>query len=190
MLSLLLLLAIIGCGGSSQPPQPGPFQIGAGPMSGPVTITTTDSTVNYGDLVAGSAALPAGVNSTYIYARWTGYLVPSTSGVYTLGLNSDDGANLFVAGQPMVQDLQSNTSASTTLAYRVSATMSLTAGTFYPIVLEWQQRLSQFEIQLAWTPPGGSIQLIPSANLSTSNSSVTGKLTADWWNGNSTKWFP
>ena len=40
---------------------------------------------DFGSVVAGSAPLPGGVNSTYFYARFVGYLVPSITGVYTVG---------------------------------------------------------------------------------------------------------
>jgi len=51
-----------------------------------------DAQINFGNVVAGSPAKPAPINGTYFYARWTGFLCPTVSGVYTLGLNVQDGA--------------------------------------------------------------------------------------------------
>ena len=163
---------------------------GAGSLGWTPIATTTDAQVNYGITVAGSAALPAGVNTTYTYARWAGFLVPGVTGQYTIGVNSDDGANLFLGTTPIVSNLAVAQSASSTLAYTQSGKIMLTAGVYYPLLLEWQQGGGSYEIQLAWTPPGGSIQLIPAANLSTSNTSVTSNLKGTWWNGTPGLYYP
>lgn len=164
--------------------------VGAGPMGGPVTATTTDTTINYGNTVAGSAAIPGAINTTRFYVRWVGFLIPSVTGTYTIGVNTDDGANLFVQGKPLVLNLATTQAANSSLAYTQSGTMYLAAGTYYSLVLEWQQGINNYECQLAWTPPGGSIQLIPAANLSTSNTSVTSNIVGNWWNGTASVWFP
>src|SRR5208283_2889815 len=79
--------------------------------------------VNYGNVVAGSAALPAGVNITYFYARWTGYLIPPTTGMYTIGVNSANGCNLFIGTDPLFLNLITIQSANGTLAYTQSGTI-------------------------------------------------------------------
>jgi PA14 domain len=151
---------------------------------------SVDAQINFGNTVSGSSALPAGVNVTNFYARWVGYLIPSVTGVYTIGVNSDDGANLLIGGQPIVSNLSASQPANSTLAYTQSGTINLTAGVYYELILEWQQGGGSYECQLIWTPPGGSIQLIPSANLSTASNSITGNLKGAWWNGTSLFWFP
>ena len=47
-----------------------------------------------------------------------------------------------------------------------------------------------YECQLIWTPPGGSIQPIPSDNLSTSSNSISSNLAGAWWNGTALMWYP
>lgn len=163
---------------------------GAGSLGWTPIATTTDAGVNYGITVAGSAALPAGVNTSNVYGRWTGYLIPSVTGTYTVGVNSDDGVNLFIGTTPMVSNLTVAQAANGTLAYTQSSKIMLTAGVYYPILLEWQQGGGNYEIQLAWTPPNGSIQIIPGANLSTSKTSITGNLTGTWWNGTPGLYYP
>jgi hypothetical protein len=150
-----------------------------------------DAQVNFGNVVGGSAAKPGAINVPNIYARWVGYLVPTVSGKYTLGTNSDDGVNLFINDTPIIQALASSLTANGTAAYNNSGVIELTAGVFYPITLEWQHGAgATYQVQLLWTPPGGSVAVIPSANLSTSKASVTGNLTGAWWNGTAGLWFP
>jgi hypothetical protein len=150
-----------------------------------------DAQINFGNVVAGSAAKPGAVNGAFIYARWVGYLCPTVSGKYTLGTNSDGGVNLFIGDMPIIQVLGSSLTANSTTSYNNSGTTELTAGVFYPITLEWQHGSpTNYEIQLLWTPPGGSVQVIPSANLSTSKASVTGNITGTWWNGTAGLWYP
>lgn len=156
---------------------------------------TTASNINFGNVVAGSSSLPAGVNTTYFYARFVGYLIPSLTGVHTIGVNSKDGCNLYIAGQPVfTPNLSAVQTAHSTLTYTQSGQIDLTAGVHYPIVLEWQKSVNSggnnYECQLAWTVPGGSIALIPTGNLSDSDSSVTGVLDGTWWNGTSGLWYP
>jgi hypothetical protein len=167
---------------------------GYGPLAWAAAATSTDSTINYGDYgYASMASLPAGINNTYIYARWTGYIVPSKTGEYTIGLNSDDGANLYICGQLVGSDKLSTQRAmagNVTYCSGSSAQILLTKGVDYPITIEWEHGAGSYGIQLLWTPPNGSVELVPSTNLSTSATSVTGNLTGTWWNGSSGLWFP
>jgi hypothetical protein len=147
--------------------------------------------INFGNVVSGSAAKPSAVNGTFFYARWSGYLVPSATGVYTIGVNAGDGANLFIGDTPIVQQLAATLTPNSTLGYNASGTISLTKGVSYPITVEWQHGgATNYELQLIWTPPGGSAQLVPAVNLSTSTASVTGNITGSWWNGTSGLWYP
>jgi hypothetical protein len=170
--------------------------VGAGPLGAAPNATTTDSKVNYqvGGRYTwdGVSAIPAGVNLTYFYARWEGYIVPPTSGTYTIGVNSDDGCNLYIAGVPLVVNLTNDWQGAnwTTLTYTQSETVPLQAGVRYPIVLEWQNATGPGGVQLLWTPPGGSVALIPSSVLTTSTSTMTNNLSGRWWNGTSSLWYP
>jgi len=149
------------------------------------------TTINIGNVVSGSAALPAGVNSSYFYMRWVGYLIPSATGLYTIGVNCADGCNLFIGTQALVANLSASGSANSTLAYTQSGQMMLTAGVYYPITVEWQHGSgTSYELQLAWTAPLGSIALIPTGNLSSSSTSQNGYLAGNAWNGTSLYFYP
>lgn len=152
-----------------------------------------DALINFGNIVAGSAARPGPINPSFFYARWTGYLVPTVTGAYTIGANVADGVNIFIGDTPLINQLGSSLTASSSVAYSTSASavIQLTAGVFYPLTVEWQHGTgTSYELQLLWTPPGGSVQVIPSANLSTAKTSVTSNITGTWWNGTAGLWYP
>lgn len=161
--------------------------VGAGPLGWDTVVAVTDTSVNYG--VYGSG-FPNNVNTEYIYARWDGFLIPSVTGLYTLGVNSDDGANLFVDGVPVANDLGTIHGMASNLTYTQSRAMHLTAGTFYHLVLEYEEQTGGYGIQLLWTPPGGTTEVIPAANLSQNSTSITGNIVGKWWNGTSSLWYP
>ena len=173
---------------------PSNVMVGAGPLGWNPIATTSDTSINYTNYAgyAGWSAsnTPSGVQVSNIYARWTGYLIPSVTGIYTLGVNSDDGASLYIAGHPIVNNLTAAQAGGANLTYTQSSTLALTKGVPYPVVLEWQNNVGGGGLQLLWTPPGASTALIPTGNLSTSHSSVTGTLSGTWWNGTTGLWYP
>ncbi len=158
--------------------------------------------IDYGNGGGGSSApLPPGVNTTYFYARWVGYLTPSVTGVYTVGLNYSDGADFYIGSQGVVQDLTGDQVStvpdpSTGIPEFVAASkITLTANVAYPVVIEWQHGAGpDYEIQFLWTPPSrtngppAETQIIPEANIA---------LVGSWWNGQSPEedppngnWYP
>jgi hypothetical protein len=137
----------------------GPFPAGGGDLGTTPVATTQDGSLNYnisGEPWASAIAGPAGVNATNIYARWTGTFVSPADGTYTIGVNSDDGANVYVNGTLLVGNLSAGQGATSDLAYTQSGTLALTMGTTNTIVVEYQQGGGQAGIQLLWTPPGAS----------------------------------
>jgi len=151
--------------------------------------------INIGNVVAGSDGLDAGVNSTYFYFRSTGYLIPSVTGLYTVGCNASDGVNIFIGTQSLVHNLTGSDVANATLKYTQSGTIMLTAGVYYPLTVEWQHGGgANYELQLMWTLPvsGGPAvtQLIPSANTSTASNSITSNINYAFWNGTYSVWYP
>ncbi len=135
----------------------GSYPTAGGRLSSAPAAITHDSYLNYN--VTGYAwgqAPPAGVNTTTIYARWTGSFVSTIGGTYTIGVNSDDGANVYVNGTPLVSNLVNAQGAQSNLTYSQSGTISLSAGATNSIVVEYQQGGGGAGIQLLWTPPGQS----------------------------------
>lgn len=134
-----------------------PFPAGGGDLAGTPVATTQDAQIDYNIIDypwPGAIAAPSGVNSTGIYARWTGTFVSPASGAYTIGVNSDDGASVYVNGTPIVSNLSGMQGATSNLAYTQSGQITLVAGATNTIVVEYQQNLGGAAIQLLWTPPG------------------------------------
>ncbi|WP_162173465.1 Ig-like domain repeat protein [Pseudacidobacterium ailaaui] len=136
-----------------------------GRLASPPVAITHDATLNYNVAPSQSGmpnswpnalAAPSGVNQTYVYARWTGSFVSPVSGTYTIGVNSDDGANVFVNGTQLVANLAGVQGAASNLTYMQSGTIALTAGAVNTIVVEYQQGVGPGGIQLLWTIPGST----------------------------------
>src|SRR5208282_1308597 len=145
---------------------------------------------------AGSNMLPARVTGTYSYARFTGYIVAAITGMYTIGVNCQDGCNLFIGSTPLSLNVAGTDTAEVTLGYTQGGSIYLTAGVYYPITIEWAfGNSSGPELQLIWTLPqgqegGGVTQLIPATALSDVQNSVSGRLDGSWWNGTPDLYFP
>src|SRR5208282_1883350 len=145
---------------------------------------------------AGSNMLPARVTGTYSYARFTGYIVAAITGMYTIGVNCQDGCNLFIGSTPLSLNVAGTDTAEVTLGYTQGGSIYLTAGVYYPITIEWAfGNSSGPELQLIWTLPqgqegGGVTQLIPATALSDVQNSVSGRLDGSWWNGTPANYFP
>ena len=128
-------------------------------------------------------ALPAGVNSTFGYARWTGWLFVPASGTYGFRIVSTNGSNLWVNKVELVAQLQNAGSID------VGAAAALVAGQV-PIVVEWQWA-SAPNLQVYWTPPASSEELIPNTVLSRAlGMTPSGFLVGHWWDGTEANWYP
>jgi hypothetical protein len=136
------------------------FPAGGGSLAQKPIAITHDSFLNYNisadEPWAGSMPAPPGVAASNIYARWTGTFVSPVSGTYTIGVNSDDGANIYVGGQQLVNNLSNDQGAARDRTYTQSGTISLSAGSLNRIVVEYQQGGGDAGIQLLWTIPGAS----------------------------------
>lgn len=125
-------------------------------LIGPPTLVRVDPTVNFN--WDNSPPDPSIGMVTYS-VRWTGYVRPPTTGVYTFYTVSDDGVRLWVNGLKTVDSwiLQSPT--------EHSGTRSLTAGVKYPITMEFYQNLGGSVAQLFWSGPSVPKDIIPSSAL-------------------------
>jgi hypothetical protein len=167
-------------------------------------IITYDGGIDYGNVVGTSSALPAGVNSTYFFVAWTGWLVPSVSGLYTLGVNSKDGANISICGVDMLMHLGDTSIANSDGSYTQSFQIMLTAGTYYDIEVDFQHGgadgagsppANDYQIQLLWTPPLGSPEVIPAECLTHYSYQMSYNLWGQWANGvvgdgTGSGWYP
>lgn len=97
-----------------------------------------------------SALPPSGVDSADDYSvRWTGTLTPEVTGTYTLSIATHNKGTLYLNGQQLLSD--SGSFPATTK----SATVELTAGTSYPIRLDYVTS-GMGLVDLGWQLPAGA----------------------------------
>lgn len=148
-------------------------------------VTTNDSVINYGTAVSSSTPFPTSFNQQ-VRTRWVGSFVAPLTGTYTMGFNVSDAASLniggsvnsqrfVVGGTTVVSCAGRGGGANSSLAYNYNGTIALTGGSTYSLILDYAVGTNNPEIQLIWTPPGGSIQLIPSSVW------VGGTIQGQWW---------
>lgn len=104
----------------------------------------TDDLVARGELPAANA-----LDGDDYSVRWTGQLLPPTSGRYELTVGANDGFRLFIDGEAVLNGWELNER----LASK-SAFIDLEAGLAYAIKLEYFEAIRDAEIRLAWRLPG------------------------------------
>ena len=123
-------------------------------------FTRIDPTVDF-DWSTGDPGV--GVGSDDFSVRWSGYLTVPKDGNYTFYTVSNDGVRLTVNGKLLIDNFTDHASTVNT-----SAAVALTAGTYYPILMEFYERGGFAEARLQWTGPTvASRTAIPTTNLFT-----------------------
>jgi hypothetical protein len=116
-----------------------------------------DRTVNFD---WGSGAPAAFIGADTFSARWTGKVIPKSSGPHTFSTYGDDGVRLWVNGQQLVDDWTLHP------ASERSGSITLTAGQPYDIRMEFYEREGPAVARLLWSSPGVSKAPVPSTQLS------------------------
>ena len=104
----------------------------------------TDDLVARGELSNADAL--AGDNFA---VRWTGWLLPPTSGRYELVVGANDGYRLFIDDREVLNGWELNERARSQSAF-----VDLEAGHEYAIRLEYFEDIRDAEVRLAWLRPG------------------------------------
>lgn len=109
--------------------------------------TRTDEVVNFDPVNQ-----PPDAYSNYRHKsmRWTGYIAPNITGVYKIGVNSDDGIRLWLNDELVVDDWN-NRGATTD-----QVDLEMEAGKKYKIKLEYFDNGGDAICQLLWKVPGES----------------------------------
>ncbi len=126
-------------------------------LTGPVALTRLEAIdFNWGN-DAPDPALPADNFSV----RWTGFVVPTSSGAFTFRTESDDSIKVWVNGN-LIIDLWTDHS----VQADVSNPINLTAGTAYAVKVEYYEKTNVSTARLQWQTPGSSTySAIPAARL-------------------------
>lgn len=127
------------------------------------TVTRIDPTVNFD---WGTGSPDPGIGADTFSARWTGFVQPRFSGVYTFTTTSDDGVRLFINGQPVVNAYfdQGPT--------EHSGTITLSAGQLYPVLLEYYENGGGAVMKLEWESNQQARQVIPQTQLYSSGTAL------------------
>jgi hypothetical protein len=125
-------------------------------LTPPAAVTEVDPTINWN---WNGASPVTGIPQTQWSAVWTGTVQPRTTGAYTFSTWSDDGVQLWVNGQQLINNW---TDHGPTLD---SGTIQLTAGQKYSIKLQYYQDGGGSELILMWSPLGLPAYVIPQTQL-------------------------
>jgi beta-glucosidase len=127
-------------------------------FTGAPLLTRTDARVSFrwdrgsptDDLVA-QGQLPAdkALPNDNFCIRWSGQLLPPTSGRYEIAVGADDGFRLFIDGKQIIDNWQINSPMQSKSAF-----VDLQAGRAYDIKLEYFENIRDAEVRLAWRLPG------------------------------------
>ena len=121
-----------------------------------VTVTRVDPTVDF-DWGSGSPAPAIGANT--FSARWTGQVEAQFSGVYTFYTQSDDGARLWINGQPIINNWSDRAPTES------SGTIQLVAGQRYDIRMEFYEKNGTATARLLWSSASIPKSVVPSSRL-------------------------
>jgi PA14 domain/FG-GAP-like repeat len=137
----------------------------AGPSCGqPLTATATTGPIDKLTFGQGEvncpSALPAGVNCTNVAASITGYVKADYTDTYTFYCYSDDGCRMWVNGTQIINRWTGGQA-------EASGNISLTAGNWYSITIEYYQATTGANLSLRWSNNSIVKQVIPANKLST-----------------------
>ena len=122
-----------------------------------LVITRIDPEISFN---WGMGSPAGGVEEDTFSVRWTGYVVPPSSGNYVFYCRSDDGCRLWVDNNLIINNwkLQAVTTKS-------SSRIKLVAGKFYPIKLEFFDKTQEAVVKLFWSSSFLNKVIIPSSQL-------------------------
>lgn len=119
-------------------------------------FSRTDATVDFRWQAGG----PAGLTSETFSVRWRGWVQIPNSGDYQFAVRADDGVRLWLDGRLLIDEWQDQ--GATTFTATVPR---LVAGQKLDLRLEFYENSGHATIELYWSGPGISNQIIPMARL-------------------------
>ena len=131
--------------------------------SGTPAVVRYETAIDY---AWGSSAPVAGVISNKYSIEWNGSFTAPKTGSYTFTINVSDGTRMWVNNNRIINEW--NNKKATTF----TASINLVAGTTYPIIVEYKDNKGSGIVQLKWTVPTQTIQIMPFASNCTSLNSA------------------
>ncbi len=102
----------------------------------------------------------------YYYVRWTGYIKPYSSGNYTLSVVSDDGINLWIDDEKVIEDWTPHG------ATEFSHEIYLEENTFHKVRLEYFEEQWGSQVYFYWQSKNIDKEIIPQENLYTEEKKI------------------
>ena len=134
-----------------------------------ITSATSHTTISSVGFYLNYYMVAFGTANPYPYAVWNLGVTPTVSGIYLIGLNYDNGIQLTFNGVVYFNTLfVSSGTVGPNLLYGMAGSVSLIAGQTYPINVQYCSgstgATAVHTIQLLWTPPDLTTQLMPVFN--------------------------
>ncbi|HEX4946588.1 MAG TPA: PA14 domain-containing protein, partial [Blastocatellia bacterium] len=120
----------------------------------------TDAQINFD---FGKESPASGIKKDHFSIRWTGFVLPRFSELYTLHLTSSDKVRLWINDQ-LLLDMKGDKNPTDKDAFK-AATIRLTAGVRYRIRIEFQEKDKEAFLKLEWSSPSQPRQVIPTSQL-------------------------
>jgi hypothetical protein len=129
---------------------------------GALKLTRVDGTINF---AWGNNAPAAGLPADNFSVRWSGQVIPRFSETYTFRVTADDGACLWVNGQPIIDAWGG--------AYGGvnSAQITLQASQPYAIKIDYREAGGGAGIKLEWSSASQKLEIVPQSQLVTASGS-------------------
>ena len=135
-------------------------------MGGNLVLIRVDKTVDFIWPYGGQESPAPSMPKNLFAISWDGQVYAPVTGVYTFGTYHDDGARLYVDNTLLYDDWKEGETR------KAQNRISLIAGTWYPIRLEFWENVWTAEIRLFWLFPGQVENTIPSVNLKAVSTTV------------------
>ncbi|WP_030743599.1 glycoside hydrolase family 2 [Streptomyces sp. NRRL F-5135] len=118
--------------------------------------TTFDPALDFDNLEPRLAAATGQADD--VTARWTGKIVPESTGAHTFSIIGDNGFRLWVDGRLVIDHWVDDWDKEQT-----AQPVELTAGRAYDIKVEYFEHYGGSNLHLRWTEPGGTKEPVPSS---------------------------
>jgi hypothetical protein len=108
----------------------------------------------------GTGSPDPSMGGDYFSVAWTGKIAAEYSEVYTIYLNDDDGARLYINGSLVIDQWMPPHSTA-----EASATITMTAGVQVPIRIEYYENTVNAVCELRWSSPSTAKAFVPQTQL-------------------------
>ena len=139
-------------------------------LYGDASMTRVDPVVDF-SWTADDIITPTGKD--YISGRWTGFVQPTFGEVFTFYVTANDGARLFVNGEPLFDSFENEVSEEEdAVVYQGITSVALVADMLTNVVLEWRENTGAASVRLAWSSASQPKTVIPSNRLFSSSTPI------------------